>query len=68
MSTHCSSCGKEWVDHLGIAGTCEDLTKALKRIEALEEMAKELLEDSERFNPHHSFIGNPHYEILKGKT
>lgn len=30
---HCSSCGKEWIDHDGIAKTCQRLQEAGKRID-----------------------------------
>lgn len=30
----CPSCGVQWVDHLGISGTCRDLLEAKKTIAA----------------------------------
>jgi len=30
--SHCTSCGKEWVDHDGIIPTCEKLTILLEAI------------------------------------
>ena len=35
MSTKCTSCGKDWVDHAGIQITCAKLRRARSALKAL---------------------------------
>ena len=51
MSDTCKSCGKKFVDHMGIIGTCRDLQKAKQTLRVIFTWAS--FRDGETLNPEH---------------
>ena len=54
MSKHpgiCESCGRPWIDHMGMTWTCEQLQKALTALRVIHTWAS--FQDGSELNPEH---------------